>query len=182
MSGSRSGVAKLVQDKEPRTLYTHCYGHSLNLAASNMLQKIIILKSAMETTHEITKLIKYSPRRENLFKNIKGEIAPDSPGVRVLCPTRWTVKADSMKSIIQNYEVLMEVWDKACEIIKDTETIARIQGIASQMITFDFFYGLVLGETLLRHTDNLSRTLQHSHLSASEGCSYDYNHTDVPQK
>ena len=37
------------------------------------------------------------------------------------------------------------------------------------MITFDFFYGLVLGETLLRHTDNLSRTLQHSHLSASEG-------------
>ena len=169
MSGSRSGVAKLVQDKEPRALYTHCYGHSLNLAASDMLQKIKILKSAMETTHEITKLIKYSPRRENLFKNIKGEIAPDSPGVRVLCPTRWTVKADSMKSIIQNYEVLMEVWDKACEIIKDTQTIARIRGIASQMITFDFFYGLVLGETLLRHTDNLSRTLQHSHLSASEG-------------
>ena len=62
MSGSRSGVAKLVQDKEPRALYTHCYGHSLNLPASDMLQKIKILKSAMETTHEITKLIKYSPR------------------------------------------------------------------------------------------------------------------------
>ena len=147
MSGSRSSVAKLVQDKEPRALY--CYGLSLNLAASDMLQKIKILKSAMETTHEITKLIKYSPRRENLFKNIKGEIAPDSPGVRVLCPTRWTVKADSMKSIIQNYEVLMEVWDKACEIIKDTQTIARIRGIASQMITFDFFYEFFIISTYI---------------------------------
>ena len=79
------------------------------------------------------------------------------------------INSSSMNSIIQNYEVLMEAWDKACEIIKDTWTNARIRGVASQMITFDFFYGLVLGETLLHHTDNLSRTLQHSNFSAAEG-------------
>ena len=36
------------------------------------------------------------------------------------------------------------------------------------MRTFDFFFGLVLGEFLLRHTDNISRTLQ-KNFSASEG-------------
>lgn len=77
--------------------------------------------------------------------------------------------ADSMKSIIDNYNVLNEGWDKACNIVKDTETIARIRGIEAQMASFEFFFGLVLGETLLRHTDNLSRTLQGEHTSAAEG-------------
>ena len=75
-----------------------------------------------------------------------------------------------MESIIKNYQILQELWEKVADIIRDTETIARIRGVASQMSTFDFFFGLVLnfGEILLRHTDNLSRTLQKP-CSASEG-------------
>ena len=73
-----------------------------------------------------------------------------------------------MQSIIQNYSVLQELWEQAADIVHDSETIARIRGVASQMQCFDFFFGLVLGENLLRHTDNLSRTLQKS-CSASEG-------------
>ena len=95
-------------------------------------------------------------------------MAPGTPGVRTLSPTRWTVRADSMQSIIQNYSVLQELWDQAADIVHDTETIARIRGLASQMQCFYFFFGLVLGEVLHRHTDNLSRTLQKS-CSASEG-------------
>ena len=74
-----------------------------------------------------------------------------------------------MMSIIKNYTVLNELWEKACEVVKDTETIARIRGVAAQMASFDFFYGLVLGEMLLRHTDNLNRTIQKEHISAAEG-------------
>ena len=166
MSGVRNGVATQIQEDEPRAIYTHCYGHSLNLAASDTIRKCKVMKAALETTFEITKLVKYSPRRERLFEEIKDEIAPGSPGVRVLCPIRWTVRADSMMSIIQNYNVLNELWGKACEVVKDTETIARIRGAEAQMVSFEFFYGLVLGEMLLRHTDNLSRTIQKEHTSA----------------
>ena len=88
------------------------------------------MKMALETTHEITKLVKYSPRREGLFDQIKCEMAPDSPGIRVLCPTRWTVRAASMQSIIQNYSILQELWEKAVDVVRDTETKARIQGVA----------------------------------------------------
>ena len=35
--------------------------------------------------------------------------------------------------------------------------------------SFDFFFGLVLGDLLLRHTDDLSRTLQNHQTSAAEG-------------
>ena len=38
MKGPRNGVAKQLLDEEPRAIYTHCYGHSLNLAISDILQ------------------------------------------------------------------------------------------------------------------------------------------------
>ena len=168
----RNGVAKLIQDEEPRGVFTHCYGHSLSLAAKDTIQGCKTLKNSLEITHEITKLVKYSPRRESIFNEIKEEMKeemePGSPGIRTLCPTRWTVRADAMESIIKNYQVLQELWEKAADIIRDTETIARIWGVASQMSTFDFFFGLAFGEILLRHTDNLSKALQKP-CSASEG-------------
>ena len=80
MSGARSRVAKLVMDEEPRAVYTHCYGHSINL----------------HTTHEVTKLIKFSQHREEMFRELKAQhdLINDyhSAGMRLLCPpTRWTV-------------------------------------------------------------------------------------------
>ena len=95
------------------------------------------MKSALETTYEITKLVKYSPRGGQLFDEIKDDIAPGTPGVRVLCPTMW------MLSIIQNYTALNELWDKACNVVGDTETTAGIRGAAAQMASFGFFLGLL---------------------------------------
>jgi len=37
------------------------------------------------------------------------------------------------------------------------------------MRTFEFYFGIYLGEMILRHSDNLSRTLQKKDLSAIEG-------------
>ena len=115
MSGARSGVAKRIADIEPRALFTHCYGHSLNLAANDTIKNSRVMKSALETTHEITKLIKFSPRREAIFRDLKAESDFASKnraaGIRVLCPTRWTVRADSLLSILSNYSVLLSTWD-----------------------------------------------------------------------
>ena len=169
MTGVGNGVAKQIQDEQPNAFITHCYGHSLNLAVSDTIKNCSTVKNALDTTHEITKLVKYSPRRENLFWDLKDSMAPGSPGVCVLCPTQWTVRAESMQSIIHNYSVLQELWDRAVEIVHDSETIACIRGVATQMHSFDFFFGLVLGESLLRNTDNLSRTLQKKNYSAAEG-------------
>ena len=37
-----------------------------------------------------------------------------------------------------------------------------------QMGTFDYFYRVNLGRMLLKHSDNLSRAIQTSHMSAAE--------------
>ena len=55
-------MAKRITDLQPKAIYTHCYGHALNLAACDTIKQSKLMKDALETTHEITKLIKYSPR------------------------------------------------------------------------------------------------------------------------
>ena len=77
--------------------------------------------------------------------------------------------ADTLQSIVMNYEVLMSLWEESLEIVKETEMRSRISGIAACMQSFDFFFGVMLSELILRHSDNLSKTLQSPKLSAAEG-------------
>ena len=169
MSGPRSGVAKQIRDLESRAVYTHCYGHSLNLACMDTIKSSKVMQEALDITAEITKLVKLSPRRGTIFQRLKDELAPLDPGIRVLCPTRWTVKAEALKSIVDNFEVLQHLWEESLEYVKESEMRARILGVSDRMMKFDFFFGAILGETVLSHSDNLSRTLQKGDISASEG-------------
>ena len=70
--------------------------------------------------------------------------------------------------MIENYAVFQELWLECLDYTKDTETKARILGVEAQMKTFNYLFGVLLGEVILRNTDNLSRILQHQHLSAVE--------------
>ncbi len=84
MSGKNAGVVAKVLKEEPKALYTRCYGHSSSLACGDAIKRSKIMKESLDTTHEITKLIKKSPRRVTLFEKLKSELAPDTPGVRVV--------------------------------------------------------------------------------------------------
>ena len=118
-------------------------------------------------------LVKKSPQRDTKLEKIQKAHVEDgenpSPTIRMLCPTRWTVKADAMDSILKNYDCLMELWEWSLSHVKDTNMKARIRGVRSHMSTVEYFYGLTLGECLLRHADNLSATLQTKDMSAAEG-------------
>ena len=182
MSGTKSGVAKQISEDERRAVYTHCYGHALNLAAGDSIKRSKIMQDALDTAFEMSKLIKYSPKRDTMFEQIKKELAPDTPGFRVLCPTRWTVRADSLQSVVDNYSVLQELFENCQNIVKDTEVKSRIIGVSAQMTQFRFLFGIMLGQLLLQHTDNLSKALQLSDISAAEGQVLASMCTDTLQK
>ena len=170
MAGNKSGVARKFLDVEPRALFTHCYGHKASLASGDAIKGCQILENALAFSNEIIKLIKQSPKRSAIFDRIKREIGdPSVGGIRKLCPTRWTVKARAMYSILTNYLILMQVFEESLEDTNDTNLKARLTGVLFQMKTFDFFFGLKLAYGILQHTDNLAKALQKSDLSAAEG-------------
>ena len=68
-----------------------------------------------------------------------------------------------------NYSTLGILWEECLQSPTrlDPDVKARIIGVQSQMSTFNLLFGLKLCERILKVTDNLSKTLQQSSLSAA---------------
>ncbi|XP_062502108.1 zinc finger MYM-type protein 1-like [Corticium candelabrum] len=169
MAGVKAGVAAKIEQVKPRAVFKHCHGHALNLAVSDTVKQCLAMKDCLDTCLELVKLIKFSPNREAVLREVKEEIGSDAPAVQTLCPTRWTVRAESLASILANYDKIQVLWVTSLHKTSDTEIKARIQGVASQMQLFRFFFCLILSEMILRHTDRLIQTLQQPKLSSVEG-------------
>ena len=176
MMGKKSGVATKLIVEQPKALITHCQCHSLSLAAKNLTGCSKILCDTMSTVREICVLVKYSPKRENILgrmqENFEGYFDPDTDkfsAVEKLCPTRCTVRASYFQKIIDNYCFLLKLWDECLKESLRAETRPRIIGCKAQMKTFNFFFGLYLGQRHCSLTDNLSKTLQKEKMSAVSG-------------
>ena len=144
---------------------THCHGHPLSLS----------VKDTMDNTNETVKLVKFSPKRDNILGDIKanlyyeGKEGEDVAGLAKFSATRWTVRVICFQRVIENYGFLLKLWDECLEKRLDSEILGRVLGCQAQMKSFDFYFGLHLGQLIFRHTDNLSATLQKSTMSAVSG-------------
>ena len=174
MTGSKHGVAAQLLAEEPCALLTHCYGHALNLAVADAMKQSKVCRDALDTAFEISKLIRFSPKRNAAFNRIKIENPAEeesgpSHGIRSFCPTRWTVRGDAIESILDNYDPLKRLWDECLETRLEPDIKGHIIGVQTQMLRYSTLFGLQLGKKILKITDNLSRTLQHQAMSAAEG-------------
>lgn len=78
------------------------------------------------------------------------------------------MRTASLESIRVNYQTLKATWEKALTVVRESEVKARINRVAAVMNSFKFLFGLMLAERILKHTDNLSRTIQASPMPAVE--------------
>ena len=169
MTGPKNGVAKLLLDDEPRALYTHCYELALNLAVGDFVKQCGLMRSALDVLADISKLVKKSPKRDAAFEKLKTELVPNFPGFRVLCPTQWIVRAATRESLLNNYNVLLALWEESLAGSLDSDMRARILGVEAQLVMFDFIFGVMLSSLLLCHTDHLPACLQQKCMSAGQG-------------
>ena len=176
MMGKKSGVATRILAEQSKAIVTHCLGHSLSLAVKDLTAFCKILGDTMGTVGEICVLVKYSPKGEKMLgrirENIEGEFFDDNnkySALDKLCVTRWTVRASCFQKVIDNYPLLLCLWDECLKEKLDGETRARIVGCKAQMKTFNFFFGLCIGQRLYSITDNVSKTLQKEKMSAVSG-------------
>ena len=81
-----------------------------------------MLKDTLDMAYENTKLINKSPEREAEFHRKQAEFLEqikrdfhvydmDLPTLKILGPTRWTVRAVSLSAILKNYGNLMKLWN-----------------------------------------------------------------------
>ena len=75
----------------------------------------------MDIGFEVSKLIRFSPKRKATLERIKLEnVYQDSAshGIRAFCQNRWIVRAEAIDSILENYTDLNNCEKNAWELEK----------------------------------------------------------------
>jgi len=75
-------------------VYTQCYAHALNLVIGESIKHSKVSCDALGVAYKISKLIKFSPKRNAAFDQIKVGNTDEQAslaGIQTFCPTRWTV-------------------------------------------------------------------------------------------
>ena len=118
MLGKRSGVAAQLKRVQPKAMETQSHGHSLNLSVKDATKSNRLINDVLEIVVEITKLIKFFPKREQLYGAVNKNFEIDNDdsleqndSLVKLCTTRWAVRADASNKVINNFEPLFELWD-----------------------------------------------------------------------
>ena len=167
MSGHLNGVAARIQKEQPQAHYIHCVAHSLNLCLQDCGQNCRAIREALTVTIELASIIRASPKRLAQFRHLQEELSPGSPGLKPLCPTRWTVRTEALHAVIMNYSVLRceleKIGEESCG-----EASRKSLGVLSIMERFTTFFGLKLSFLIFSAMEQLSKTLQYKDINAQE--------------
>ena len=106
--GKKKGVAAQIKtDIQPLALSTHFLEHSLNLACGDRIRSVVVVSKSLNSLYEITKLVKFSPKRDSHLRKIHEEEYYENEQncgikfttLRLFSGTRWAVGAGSLTSI-----------------------------------------------------------------------------------
>ncbi|CAG7827101.1 unnamed protein product [Allacma fusca] len=162
MSGMHHGVAKQMLEMEPRALFVHCYAHRLNLAIQDSVRSITLLRDGLSHVHEIGVMLKGSAKRLSIYEAVKQQFHEEesSKGIKPqpLCETRWTVRGRNVTAIIKNYATILEFLRNLGE--SNDKVAVKANGLFSQLLKAETYFGLLILQSLLLPTENLSKVIQ----------------------
>ena len=167
MSGCINGVAMRILNEQPKAHYMHCAAHSLNLCLQDCSTQCKSVRDASSMTTEISTIIRSSPKRLAQFRHLQEELSPGVPGLKPLCPTRWTVRTESLHAVIKNYPIIMKELDVINEEAKG-ESSRKSLGVVALMEKFSTYFGLKMSLMVFSAMEQLSRTLEYRDINAQE--------------
>ena len=113
MSGEKSGDQKQLRDIQPKALYTHCAGHSINLAIVSSCA-IPSISNCIDTIKSMTIWIKSSPKREGLLKCVyeneaQTGLTESRRPILNVCITRWVENIDGWERFSLSHPFLIKM-------------------------------------------------------------------------
>ncbi len=78
MSGHLNGIAAQIAKDVPAALFLHCFAHCTNLCLQTVGRQCVPIRDALDLIMELSKLIRYSPKRSTLFSTLQTQLSPGS--------------------------------------------------------------------------------------------------------
>ena len=155
MKGKHKGVQKRVLEVNPRAFYTPCGCHSLNLALCDMTNSCIKAKSFFGIIQCIYILFSSSTKRWKIFQdNVKGLT------LKSLSQTRWKSQVESVKAIRFQAPEIKAALNHLVETCDDPKTFRDAKSLSSDIMDFEFLFGMVIWYNVLSAINRVSKMLQ----------------------
>lgn len=163
MSGCRSGVQARVRALQEEAMYVHCNAHSMNLAFQDAVAESKLCRDAMNVVKDIINTIRESPKRLAWFDSFR----TGGNSLRPLCPTRWTMRVNSVASVLSNYKCLASfLYDVSEKSHGDVRY--KSSGFLKQLGKFSFYFTLWLLKDVMSPMEQVNAAIQSPKLSLSD--------------
>ena len=168
MKGIHNGVQARIGELQPLALYVHCCNHSLNLALQDTARDVPLVRNALQYVHDTAKVLKTSKRKSE-FLDIVQEM-DDVPCMtpKTLCPTRWTVRAAAILSILATYPAVLEMLERLGA--SGTDIASTAAGLFAQLEKSDVYLSLLIARDIFVPTEKLSLVLEGESQTVSGAC------------
>lgn len=164
MSGEITGLQTRIRELEARAYYTHCAGHNLSLVAQDAMKLISEIADFLSEMRELITFVRASAKRITIFKDIKIQLQDDETveenvgSLKSFCPTRWTLRVISLKSVKNNYPVLLEFCEKVG--LENSDAGIKARGLLKYLQKFETLILLEISIETLQKVEALNETLQ----------------------
>ncbi|KAL4101270.1 hypothetical protein QTP88_021290 [Uroleucon formosanum] len=123
MSGHLNGVQSKCKEKNNSIMYVHCYAHCLNLVLVDSIceksnskgKQNRLIFNFLGTVQFIYNFIENSPMRHATLEKVAKETGDKLHTLKSCSNTRWACRAEAVKAIMNNYEVLIIAIENICE-------------------------------------------------------------------
>ena len=108
-----------VNENSSRILHVHCLAH-IYIASScpcSFTKKCALIHNALNFIYELIELKIISSKQLYALDHLQMDVAFNSreiqtPSLRTICPTCWTVGQSSINSAVLNYKILLNTLDE----------------------------------------------------------------------
>lgn len=181
MSGAISGVAQRMKESSPNAHFIHCMAHCLNLAISDSGKTVPMLQTALDLVHHLVTFIRLSAKRTDVLNRMQtmasiDDEAANTPmqinsitSLRPLCPTRWTVRASAISSVLVNYEHLLATLQHiGSDRTTPADAASTARGLQKTVQSTEAYFSCVVAHRLFALTDAFATSIQSPTMTIAE--------------
>ncbi|CAF1172510.1 unnamed protein product [Rotaria sordida] len=92
------------------SIHIHCVADCLDLAVHDLIDQYASIANCIPCVKDIIDFIRRSPKRLVILKEIFNQISLSYTNLTTLCPTTWTMRAESYGSLLKTYEQVQEAF------------------------------------------------------------------------
>lgn len=101
------------------------------------------------------------------FETLQEAKSPAAQHLRPFCPTRWCLRATSLRSAASNYSMLVTFLEEI-DSTNSSDTGAKAHGFVTQLLKCETFFILYLVLLILERVDSVNTSLQETSLHFQE--------------